>query len=48
MTNLILFNAREYLDEEEFYFSYQYDFRGRIYPIQQHLQPQGKGEVKPC
>lgn len=46
MTNLILFNAREYLDEEEFYFSYQYDFRGRIYPIQQHLQPQGKGEVK--
>lgn len=46
MLNLIMYNAREYLDEEEFYFSYQYDFRGRIYPIQQHLQPQGKGEVK--
>jgi len=46
MTNLVLYNAREYLDEDEFYFSYQYDFRGRIYPIQQHLQPQGKGEVK--
>jgi len=46
MTNLVLFNAKEYVDEDEFYFSYQYDFRGRIYPIQQHLQPQGKGEVK--
>ena len=46
MLNLVLYNAREYVDEEEFYFSYQYDFRGRIYPIQQHLQPQGKGEVK--
>lgn len=46
MLNLVLYNAKEYLQEEEFYFSYQYDFRGRIYPIQQHLQPQGKGEVK--
>lgn len=46
MMNLVLYNAKEYLDEEQFYFSYQYDFRGRIYPIQQHLQPQGKGEVK--
>ena len=46
MLNLVMYNAKEYVDEEEFYFSYQYDFRGRIYPIQQHLQPQGKGEVK--
>jgi len=46
MLNLVLYNAKEYLEEDEFYFSYQYDFRGRIYPIQQHLQPQGKGEVK--
>ena len=46
MMNLVLFNAKEYVDEDEFYFSYQYDFRGRMYPIQQHLQPQGKGEVK--
>jgi len=46
MLNLVLFNAKEYLEEDEFFFSYQYDFRGRIYPIQQHLQPQGKGEVK--
>ena len=46
MLNLVMYNAKEYVDEDEFYFSYQYDFRGRIYPIQQHLQPQGKGEVK--
>lgn len=46
MTNMVMYNTREYLNEEEFYFSYQYDFRGRIYPVQQHLQPQGKGEVK--
>jgi DNA-directed RNA polymerase len=46
MTNLVLYNAREYLQEPEIYFSYQYDFRGRIYPIQQHLQPQGPGFVK--
>lgn len=46
MTNLVLSNAQEYLDLDEMYFSYQYDFRGRIYPIQQHLQPQGDGKVK--
>lgn len=46
MMNLVLYNAKEYVNEPEFYFSYQYDFRGRIYPIQQHLQPQGKGQVK--
>ena len=46
MLNLVVANAREYVAEEEIYFSYQYDFRGRIYPVQQHLQPQGKGESK--
>ena len=46
MLNLVMYNAKEYLNEDEIFFSYQYDFRGRIYPIQQHLQPQGKGEVK--
>ena len=46
MAYTVMYNAREYLDEEEIYFSYQYDFRGRIYPVQQHLQPQGKSEVK--
>ena len=46
MTNLVLQNAMEYVNEEEIYFSYQYDFRGRIYPIQQHLQPQGTDHIK--
>jgi DNA-directed RNA polymerase len=46
MTNLVLNNAEEYLDMDRIYFSYQFDFRGRIYPIQQHLQPQGDGKVK--
>ena len=46
MANLVLYNANEYLNEPEIYFSYQFDFRGRIYPIQQHLQPQGGGFVK--
>lgn len=43
---LALSEAREYLYETEMFFSYQYDFRGRIYPIQQHLQPQGTSWVK--
>lgn len=46
MANLVIQNAREYLDEEEMYFSYVYDFRGRIYPVQQHLQPQGTDHIK--
>lgn len=46
MANLVFQNAMEYLDEDEIYFSYQYDFRGRIYPIQQHLQPQGTDHIK--
>lgn len=46
MANLVIQNAREYLAEEELYFSYQYDFRGRIYPLQQHLQPQGTDHIK--
>jgi DNA-directed RNA polymerase len=46
LLNLVLTDAERYLEEEEFYFSYQFDFRGRIYPIQQHLQPQSKSEVK--
>jgi len=46
MLDLVLFNSREYLEEEQFFFSYQYDFRGRVYPVQQHLQPQGGSEVK--
>lgn len=44
--NLAMIDAREYLDEPSIYFSYQADFRGRIYPVQQHLNPQSKGEIK--
>ena len=46
MTKLVLHNAKEYRNYDKIYFSYQYDFRGRIYPIQQHLQPQGSSEIK--
>lgn len=38
--------AMEYIKEPEFYFSYNYDFRGRIYPLQQHLNTQGTGAAK--
>ena len=44
--NLAMIDARDYLNEPNIYFSYQFDFRGRIYPIQQHLNPQGKEEIK--
>lgn len=44
--NLAMIDAKTYKDEPEIYFSYQLDFRGRIYPVQQHLNPQGKGEMK--
>lgn len=46
MLSLVMYNAREYLNEEQFFFTYQYDFRSRVNPIQQHLQPQGRSEVK--
>lgn len=38
--------AKEYKDREEFYFSYQFDYRYRLYPIQQHLNPQQTGNLK--
>lgn len=44
--NLAMIDARDYLNEPNIYFSYQFDFRGRIYPVQQHLNPQGKEEIK--
>lgn len=43
---LAMSDAKKYLNESEIYFSYQADFRGRIYPIQQHLNPQAKGLIK--
>lgn len=45
-TNAVLGVAMDYYNEEEMYFSYQYDTRGRIYPVQQHLQPQGNDHIK--
>lgn len=44
--NLAMIDAKDYYQEPNIYFSYQFDFRGRIYPVQQHLNPQGKDEVK--
>lgn len=44
--NAVLGVAMDYAGEEEMYFSYQYDTRGRIYPVQQHLQPQGNDPIK--
>jgi len=33
--------AKEFKDFDEIYFVYQVDFRGRVYPVQALLQPQG-------
>jgi len=38
--------ARKYRDFEEFYFCWQFDWRGRIYPVQAHLTPQGDDLAK--
>ena len=39
--------AERYKKYERFYFSYQVDFRGRLYPIQQFLNPQTSDNIKP-
>ena len=33
--------AERFKDEDEIYFVYSLDFRGRVYPVQVHLNPQG-------
>lgn len=38
--------ATEYADRDFMYFTYNTDFRGRLYPIQQILNPQSTGAVK--
>lgn len=38
--------ASEYSSRDVMYFSYNTDFRGRLYPIQQILNPQSTGAVK--
>jgi len=40
-TKLILSTANRYKKYDNIYFSYQVDFRGRLYPIQPMLNPQG-------
>ena len=43
---LAMNDAKYYYDYDNIYFSYQVDFRGRLYPIQQHLNPQSSGNIK--
>jgi DNA-directed RNA polymerase len=38
--------AEEYKERKVMYFTYNTDFRGRLYPIQQILNPQSTGSVK--
>lgn len=38
--------AKEFSKYDEFYFSYKADFRGRLYPVQQTLNPQASSNVK--
>lgn len=42
----ILTIAKMFLEEEEFYFPYQLDFRGRIYAVPPYLNPQGTQVAK--
>lgn len=43
---LVINIAEQYRDIEKFYYSYSVDFRGRLYPIQVLLTPQGTDYVK--
>lgn len=43
---LVLKECDNYSVLEKFYFTYQYDFRGRIYPVQNHLHTQGTDTMK--
>lgn len=43
---LSLMIARKFKDLPKIYFSYNTDFRGRLYPIQQYLNPQGTDVTK--
>jgi len=40
-TERIVNVAEDFMEYEEFYFPYQLDFRGRVYPVASDLQPQG-------
>lgn len=45
--SLALNVAKEYKDYDKFYFTYQTDFRGRLYPVQSYLNPQTSDNIKP-
>jgi DNA-directed RNA polymerase len=36
-----IYIAKMYQDEEAFFFPWSFDFRGRVYPLANHLNPQG-------
>ena len=38
--------AKKYKKYDKFYFTYQFDYRYRLYPLQQHLNPQATGNIK--
>lgn len=44
--NLILKEYENYKYLDKFHFTYQYDFRGRIYPAQNHINTQGNDIMK--
>lgn len=44
--NLILKEYENYKHLDKFHFTYQYDFRGRIYPAQNHINTQGNDLMK--
>jgi DNA-directed RNA polymerase len=43
---LALSIAQEYCNYDKIYFPYQLDYRGRVYPIVAHLNPQGTAYIK--
>lgn len=45
-TSCLLWIAKEYMTYEQFYFPYQMDFRGRVYAVPIHLNPQGHDQAK--
>lgn len=45
--NRTLGEAKRFSQYSQFFFAYQVDFRGRIYPIAANLHPQGSSFVKP-
>lgn len=44
--NLVLKEYENYKHLDKFHFTYQYDFRGRIYPAQNHINTQGNDLMK--